>query len=103
MQIPGMYRNHGADFSDVFTDGKIKVGVTSAGDTYDLVLQRLTRLVGAGCDVCICACRTHGGTHTAIHSFRGYTYHFEQKTYATGSAAQLAANSADANKLFSLI
>lgn len=102
-QVPGMYVNHGADFLDAYTDGKIKLGITSAGDFESIVRDRLTILVAAGCDVCICACRTYGGTHVAIQSFTTFTHHFQQKTYAATVAQEPIVNAADANTMFSLI
>jgi hypothetical protein len=102
-RVAGMYQKHGSDFLDVFENGIQRVGVTSSGDTYDLVDDRLTDLVNAKCDVCVCACRTSGGTHTAIYNFTGYTSHFEHKTYASSPAQEPIVNAADANKLFSLI
>ncbi len=102
-RVAGMFQQHGGDFLDVFENGKQRVGITSSGDTYDLVHDRLTDLINAKCDVCVCACRTSGGTHTAIYNFTGYTSHFEQKTYASNPAQEPIVNAADANKLFSLI
>lgn len=101
--ITGMYQNHGNDFLDVYTNGKVKVGVTSSGDNYDLVHDRLADLVAAGCDVCICACRSYGGTHTAINSFSGYTPKYVPKTIASTPAQEPVVNAADANTLYSLI
>jgi len=102
-QVPGMLKNYGGDIMDVFIKGKVKVGITSSGDTYDLVNNRLQDLVKIDCDVCICACRTWGGTHYAINSIAGYTAQFQPKTYATTAATELSTNTADANTLFSLI
>lgn len=102
-RVAGMFQQHGSDFLDIFENGKHRVGVTSSGDSYDLVHDRLTDLVNAKCDVCVCACRTSGGTHTAIYDFTGYTSHFESKTYATSPAQEPTVNASDANKLFSLI
>ncbi len=101
--VAGMYQNQGSYFLDIFENVKQRVGITSSGDTYDLVHDRLTDLINAKCDVCVCACRTSGGTHTAIYNFTGYTSHFEQKTYAATPAQEPIVNAADANKLFSLI
>lgn len=103
IKVAGMYQNHDRDFLDVFENGKQRVGVTSSRDTFDLVHDRLTDLVNAGCDVCICACRTSGGILTAIYNFTGYASHFEQKTYASNPAQEPRVNAIDANKLFSLI
>lgn len=102
-QVPGMYTPHGNDFVDVYTDGKNKVGITSAGDFESIVRDRLAILIAAGCDVCICACRTYGGTHTAIQSFTTFTHHFQQKIYAATVAQESIVNAADANTMFSLI
>lgn len=102
-RVAGMYQNHGGDFLDVFENGKQRVGVTSSGDTHDLVRDRLTDLVNAKCDVCVCACRTFGGTHTAIDNFTGYTPQYVQKNYAATPAQELAINTVDVNNLFSLI
>lgn len=102
-RVARMYQNHGSDFLDVFENGKQRVGVTSSGDTYDLVHDRLTDLVNAKCNVCVCACRTSGGTHTAIYDLKGYTSHFEQKTYAANPAQEPIVNATDVNKIFSLI
>lgn len=101
--VAGMHQKYGRDFLDVFENGTQRVGVTSSGDSYDLVHDRLTDLVNAGCDVCVCACRTSGGTHTAIYDFTGYVSHFEQKMYASNPAQEPIVNANDANKLFSLI
>lgn len=102
-QVPGMFANFGGDIMDVFIKGKVRVGITSSGDTYDMVNDRLQDLVAAGCDACACACRTWGGTHNAINGIPGYTPQFQPKTYAATPAAELATNTADANTLFSLI
>lgn len=102
-RVAGMFQQNGGDFLDVFENGKQRVGVTSSGDSYDLVHDRLTDLVNAKCDVCVCACRTSGGTHTAIYDFTGYTSLFEPKTYAVSPAQEPTVNASDANKLFSLI
>jgi hypothetical protein len=102
-QLPGSRQNYGKDFLDIFTKGGIKLGITSAGDTYDLVYQRLTTLVSAKCDDIVCACRTHGGTHDAIDDFTGYTPEFIQKTYAPSVALETTVNTADANTVFAKI
>lgn len=101
--VPGMYQQHGADFLDVYDNGIIRLGVTSSGDTYDLVHDRLTDLINAGCTVCVCACRTSGGTHTAINGFTGYSATYIQKTYAATPAQEPTVNAADANTVFNAI
>lgn len=107
MQVPGMYQQHGADFLDVYENGIIRLGITSSGDTYDLVHDRLTDLINAGCAVCICACRTRDnvppGTIAAVNSFPGFTPTFIQKTYAATPSQEPAVNTADANTVFNAI
>ena len=106
-QVPGMYQQHGADFLDVYENGIIRLGVTSSGDTYDLVHDRLIDLINAGCTVCVCACRTRDnippGTIAAVNSFPGYIPTFIQKTYAATPAQEPVVNAADANTVFNAI
>ncbi len=105
-QVPVMYRQYGSDFLDMYENGQVIVGITSSGDTYDLVYERLTDLVNANCNVCICVCRTrdnvHPGTIAAVNCFPGYTATFVQKSYAI-AAGQAIANATDASTLFQTI
>src|SRR5690349_13956648 len=61
------------DFRTVFQKKGKLVGITSSGDTYDLVHSNLSALIDAGCIFCICACRTYDrygeGTNAAIDDF----------------------------------
>ncbi|MCM4161892.1 hypothetical protein FHG64_06310 [Antarcticibacterium flavum] len=106
-QVPNKKKSYGGDFLDIFDDGNKKVGITSSGDTYDLVNDRLSDLVKEKCDVCICACRTADrkphGTIAATKNFPSYTNEYVVKTYATGSNNQLTANQKDAQALFNRI
>nr|WP_067063682.1 hypothetical protein [Mucilaginibacter sp. L294] len=98
--VPGSRKSYGKDFLEIYIKGKITLGITSSGDTYDLVHQRLTDLVAAKCDDIVCACRTSGGTHHAIHSFAGYSSVFLNKTYASSPSLEPTVNATDANNLF---
>ncbi len=104
--LAGSFKQYGKDFKEVFTNGVIIVGVTSAGDDYRRVHDRLKDFVNQGCDVCICACRTADrkppGTIAAAKSFAGYPAKFVKKTVAP-QAQWLTANTADAQHLYSLI
>ncbi len=108
-QIQNMRQNHGNDFLDIYINSitKLKVGITSSGDTYDLVSDRLQDLVNAKCDVCICACRTFDrkppGTVAATKKFTGYKNIYLPKTYSSTSTQEVIDNTSDANKLFNLI
>jgi energy-coupling factor transporter ATP-binding protein EcfA2 len=103
-QVPNMYQNHGQDFLNVYEKGTTRVGLTSSGDTFDLVNDRLTGLVGHGCQICICACRTYDrippGTIAATQNFPKYQNEYVDKTYANGTNNQLIANQNDAATLF---
>lgn len=106
-QNHGKYQPYGADFKDIFIKQGIKVGITSSGDTYDLVKDRLDEFIQENCDICICACRTSDrkplGTIAATQSFSGYTNEYIDKTYAQGEIQQKQANRADALTLFNKI
>lgn len=106
-QVPNKYQKHGGDFLDIYDNGIKKVGITSSGDTFDLVNKRLADLVGEKCDVCICACRTFDrippGTIAATKNFPGYTNEYVNKTYASNASGELKANQYDANVLYSRI
>jgi len=106
--IPGKREGRGKDFLDIFLDSnRKKVGVTSSGDTYDLVTDKLQTLVSEKCDVCICACRTFDrkppGTVAATKQFPKYTNEYVKKTVSPTKAQQPIDNSKDANILFSKI
>lgn len=105
--VAGMYQNHGNDFLDVFENGKQRIGVTSSGDTHDLVFDRLTDLINANCDICICACRTFDrtppGTVAAVRSFPTHVPQFVKKTIAGSIAQQPTVNATDANTIFNMI
>ncbi len=106
-QVTGKHQLHGADFLDIFEKCGFRVGITSSGDTFDLVKNRLNDLVRENCDVCICACRTADrkppGTIAATKSFSNYTTQYLDKTYDQGVIQQGKANTSDANKLFKMI
>jgi hypothetical protein len=101
--LPGSLKHFGADYLEVYTKGSLILGITSSGDTYDLVNQRLADLVAAKCDTIVCACRTSGGTHTAIHGIPGYSSVFIQKTYAASATQEPVVNNADANAVYAAI
>lgn len=95
------------DFISVFTKNGETIGLTSWGDTHDLVLNRLTDLVNYGCTICVCACRSYDrvnpGTHAAIHSFTAFLSVFIDKVIAQNTANELAINTADATKILNEI
>jgi hypothetical protein len=104
--VPGSQISHGNDFSEIFENGNRKIGVTSAGDSYDLVHDRLQDLMDANCDDYICACRSYDvsnhGTHAAINSFH-CTTEFIPKTLESNPDLQARVNAADALRIFNWI
>lgn len=60
------------DFTVQLRIGEKVIGITSAGDTYDLVSTHLNQLLDASCDYFVCACRSFDrgrGTNTAVNEF----------------------------------
>lgn len=99
---------HGIDFSEIFEKGNLRVGITSAGDSFDLVIDRLQELMVYDCQVYICACRSFDrgvhGTNGAINSFSPpFAVDFVEKTVRAIPSEQASANGGDAEKLFAHI
>lgn len=97
----------GTDFKAILSRNDIKIGISSWGDSYDLVFNALKELMDAGCTICICACRTYDrinpGTNAAITQFTDYKHQFIQKTVANGTTSIDDASSMDADILFAEI
>ena len=97
----------GGDFVAVFSKNGKLIGVTSSGDTYDLVHERLQDLENANCNICICACRTFDrippGTNSAVIEFTNYNNQFVEKTLDIDATTQRTTNMNDAGRLLSLI
>jgi hypothetical protein len=96
------------DFITIFSKNGKLIGVTSSGDTYDIVHNRLQEMVDAKCDICICACRTFDrsarpGTNAAIIEFATYTNQFVEKIVDDKPATRPATNNRDAQTLLRLI
>lgn len=103
-QVPGKYKQHGKDFIDMYKKDSILLGVTSSGDTFDLVNNMLQQMDDASCHIGICACRTYDfsskpGTNAAVNGHSENVL-FIEKTYAEGKNKQLEANTKDASKVF---
>lgn len=99
----------GQDFIAVFSrilDGKF-VGVTSCGDTHDLVHDAVAELTRDGCEVCVCACRTYDrvppGTNAAVLGVQGYDKVFVDKTIESVVGRQGSSNKLDADRLMQQI
>ena len=105
---------NGIDVVNVYTnDDGVLLGVASAGDKYDEVAQAFATLVGQGCTVIICACRTKDmpnaagdvrGTNTAMREFSDDITYID-KTIAdrNDTVACDRANETDAQRLLNLL
>lgn len=100
-------RNDTGDFIAIFKKNGKLIGITSCGDLYDLVFERLEELINEGCKICVCACRTYDrvppGTNAAVTSFPGYEHQFIEKTLEDKEDSQESINRKDARKLFDII
>lgn len=98
---------NGGDFIAVFSKKGKRIGVTSSGDTYDLVRNHLQELINANCNICVCACRTYDrippGTNAAIIEFTKYNNIFVVKNQDENPATQLTTNMNDSTELLSII
>jgi hypothetical protein len=101
------FRIDGGDFISIFSNGNNLIGITSSGDTYDLVHEKLQELVDEACNIIICACRTFDrippGTNAAILEFTNYRNQFVEKTIDENPLTQPVTNDGDAQILFSRI
>ncbi|HRA71947.1 MAG TPA: hypothetical protein PLB11_03870 [Flavobacterium sp.] len=97
----------GIDFKAILFRNNIKIGISSWGDSYDLVFDALKELMDAGCTICVCACRTYDrinpGTNAAITQFTDFKHQFIQKTIAGDTISIDDASSRDADVLFAEI
>lgn len=95
------------DFTAVLSINGKEVGLTSTGDTYDMVHRHLQDLVNHKCRVCVCACRSFDrkppGTNAAIREFSEYEHIFVEKSIDNNHTTQLQTNSNDAAALLARI
>jgi acetolactate synthase regulatory subunit len=97
----------GIDFKAILFRNNIKIGISSWGDSYNLVFNALKELMDADCTICVCACRTYDrinpGTNAAIIQFTDYEHKFIEKTIANNTTTIDEASSRDADILFAEI
>ncbi|MDX2189565.1 MAG: hypothetical protein SFY32_06860 [Bacteroidota bacterium] len=101
--IDGDFSLEGGDFWSIFSQNGILIGITSSGDTYDLVHDNLKYFIDEGCIICVCACRTYDrippGTNAAIFEFTDYSNIFIEKTISANPENEVETNNIDAEKL----
>jgi hypothetical protein len=87
----------------VFTKNDKRIGISSLGDRGEDVRKQLNELINKnGCNICVTACRSRGGTHDAIFQFAEYADKFIEKTvdYTEDAVIQENTNQQDAQRLF---
>ncbi|MBL7804371.1 MAG: hypothetical protein JNL02_11590 [Saprospiraceae bacterium] len=89
------------DFWQVFDWNGTQIGITSAGDTYKIIKDRLDDLEVNNSQICVCACRTFDrkskkGTIAAIQERTSYEVQFIKKTVDKNPLTQLSTNLGDA-------
>ena len=92
------------DFVAIFLKNGILVGVTSYGDTYDVLQLRLRELIESSCTICVCVCRTFDrvvpGTNAALHEVQGFSVQYIDKTFEAIEPFREIVNENDVRRLF---
>jgi len=97
------------DFIDIVERKGIKVGIATMGD-YENGVQRnkkysveslIDHLVGAGCDIVVCAVNL--GLTRAISHISSYPHEFVDKTVSVSEDEERIRNAEDAEKIYKLI
>jgi len=105
-EVQSNFRINSGDFTTIFNKKNSLIGITSSGDTYDLVHDQLQGMVDKDCKICVCACRTSDrvppGTNAAILEFHDYVNEFIEKAIVE-SNRQSTSNSSDAQILLGRI
>lgn len=106
-QIEGRSPQIKGDFTAILSKDGIVIGLTSLGDTYNLVYDKLKFLVDNKCLICISACRTFDkkqpGTNAAVESFKSYEYEYIEKTINNDEYSQAKTNEKDAERILDAI
>ena len=96
-----LYRGR-VDFISIFEKSGYKIGIASSCKSYNDVRYYLRKLVDENCSICICSCRSVGGTNKAIIEFSAYHHDFIEKTIDR-NITQEATNISDAKLLLQRI
>lgn len=91
------------DFRQVFEKNGKRIGVASAGDSYDIVSSNLDHFIKHQCGIILCTCRSFDkkkhGTIEAINEVVGYEKEFITKERASNSSEYDASNIQSAKQL----
>jgi hypothetical protein len=88
------------DFWQIFEVNGLRIGVTSSGDTFDIVRWQIDNLVKFKCEICFCACRTSGATVDAVEETVGYFKDYPPKK---GNKNELTQKSTDEKHALELL
>lgn len=102
IQVPDRYRAR-VDFIDILSKKGKLIGITSSGDTFVRVSQRLEELTGENCNIIICACRTRGGSLDALVQYEDQEIRLIPKTIIRQRSRHETTNVADALRLLTMI
>lgn len=113
MQVPQYFgvlgNRHQYDFIDIVEKKGVKVGIATMGD-YENGLQRkrkgsvesmIDHLVGAGCDVVLCAVNL--SLIRAIMHISSYQHEFVNKTVSLSDDEERIRNAGDAERIYKKI
>lgn len=103
LEVEGNFRQSRKDYHTIFSKNGMLIGVTSLGDTYKIVKDKLKIFEDAKCEICVCACRTYGGTIDAIMELTNYENQFIDKELEWNVNIQSIVNRNDAIRLLSEI
>jgi len=98
---PNFKKNY--DFLDILKYKKIIVGVTTQGDNYSIIKQKLKIMKKYNCNIMICACRTYGSTIDPIMEHKKTERRFIPKNVGRTKKQQNAANDSDAKYMLNAI
>lgn len=105
--ISSNFNTAGGNYLALFSKNGKLIGVSSSGDTYDLVHDRLEEFVYLNCNICICACRTFdkipSGINATIIEFTNYSNQFVKKIVDDSDSTHATTNISDARNFFSII
>lgn len=91
------------DFKDIIMYNNLKVAIYSVGDYSNYLVNAIYDYDSQGCDVMVCALSTNTAKVRANNTLNRFNANRINKTITPNATAELATNTADAQKLFNLI
>lgn len=92
------------DFVDILERENTIIGITSSGDSEDILERHIERMLDFNPQLIVCACRTSGKTNAFIDRTSGNNaLYFEKQVEDKNPELQEQVNANDANTLFNQI